>query len=327
MMNSFVENLIYRHLGVGERQNEGYIVQPRPRARFEQEPITPTAPENTGNTDVEWIQRAKFDTEAVSLPMQHHVAEASETEKPPLPQKQVSVESYGRPEEKQSDLIDNHYPDDINQKITALSALLRRKQSRQQEELKTTEGQFTQEPEAKPTLNITHQKSSENQPALESETNNRIKKMLQRLQGQQTSGTNNRSEIERAHLPCNVDSGSQKSGQFAATLPLPETNTNEPDSPFHVPSPDDNSPSNDNGLSQPGLLEAPDWLTAIQADITNRFQEVSAKAEPEPVVNVTIGRVEVRAVHADAPSKTRQPQKPSGVMSLEEYLIQRERRG
>jgi len=48
-------------------------------------------------------------------------------------------------------------------------------------------------------------------------------------------------------------------------------------------------------------------------------------AEPEPIVHVTIGRIEVRAASESKPAS--RPRAASPVMSLEEYLHRRDRRG
>ena len=77
------------------------------------------------------------------------------------------------------------------------------------------------------------------------------------------------------------------------------------------------------GLIQPLL----GLVTAMQAELSSRWQMSTPQAETEPVVNVTIGRVEVRAVQTKSTSKPETRQKPSGVMSLHEYLKQREKRG
>ncbi len=69
-------------------------------------------------------------------------------------------------------------------------------------------------------------------------------------------------------------------------------------------------------------LEPPSWLSELETRFKQFAQE--KKAQPEPVVNVTIGRVEVRAVQTETPRQKPQPQKPTGVMTLDEYLKQRE---
>ena len=78
-----------------------------------------------------------------------------------------------------------------------------------------------------------------------------------------------------------------------------------------------------------GLLELPGWLNGLQAELQNLREGASAapQAQPERVINVTIGRVEVRAVQATTAQRAQRSLKPSGIMSLDEYLKQRENRG
>ena len=72
-------------------------------------------------------------------------------------------------------------------------------------------------------------------------------------------------------------------------------------------------------------LEPPSWLAEIENRFNTPLKDIEAKTEP--VINVTIGRVEVRAVQAEASRKTRHAKKPTGVMPLDEYLKKREDRG
>ena len=81
-------------------------------------------------------------------------------------------------------------------------------------------------------------------------------------------------------------------------------------------------------LLNSGLLQTPDWLSQIQADMQDRWQALNQQAQAEAVINVTIGRVEVRAVRADSPQAPRKKSAlPSGVMTLDSYLKQRDSRG
>jgi hypothetical protein len=80
-------------------------------------------------------------------------------------------------------------------------------------------------------------------------------------------------------------------------------------------------------ITRDGSLEPPTWFSDVQDEFSRRWSDLNSKSTPEPVINVTIGRVEVRAIQADTPKKIRQKKKPSGVMSLDEYLSQREIRG
>jgi hypothetical protein len=82
--------------------------------------------------------------------------------------------------------------------------------------------------------------------------------------------------------------------------------------------------------NQEGQLNIPGWLADMQSDINKRWQHINAKIEStKPVVNVTIGRVEVRAAHdtgLQAPGSQKKAQKkPSGVMSLNDYLKSRDK--
>lgn len=72
-------------------------------------------------------------------------------------------------------------------------------------------------------------------------------------------------------------------------------------------------------------LEPPSWLAEIENRFNTPLQDKEVKTEP--VINVTIGRVEVRAVQAEAARKTRHAKKPTAVMPLDEYLKKREDRG
>ena len=78
---------------------------------------------------------------------------------------------------------------------------------------------------------------------------------------------------------------------------------------------------------QAGSLQVPAWLTGMQTDLNNRWRKINAESQAEPVINVTIGRVEVRAVNKDVENPTPVRKKNTGVMSLEDYLKQRENKG
>jgi len=79
--------------------------------------------------------------------------------------------------------------------------------------------------------------------------------------------------------------------------------------------------------SQSGFLQTPPWLTAMQAELNNRWRELNTQSQAEPVVNVTIGRVEIRAVNAEPVKPSQVQAKPTGVLSLDDYLKQRENKG
>jgi hypothetical protein len=78
---------------------------------------------------------------------------------------------------------------------------------------------------------------------------------------------------------------------------------------------------------QAALLQPPAWLASVQADLQNRRQQSSPQSGSEPIINITIGRIEIRAVQSKSATMPKSSQKPSGIMSLDDYLKQRENRG
>lgn len=162
---------------------------------------------------------------------------------------------------------------------------------------------------------------SENNPS-----GNQIQAMERRLQNQLNSRTEHPSTLEHQREPMIVDASLQNTSKPDEFLIHPEIKPQRSTSTQEKIQ-FDNSQSNNRSLQQPGLLQIPNWLTAMQADLNNRWQEINAKTESEPVVNVTIGRVEVRAVQKEIEKQPGSKQKPSGVMSLDDYLKQREDRG
>ena len=74
-----------------------------------------------------------------------------------------------------------------------------------------------------------------------------------------------------------------------------------------------------------GVMRTPDWLMDMQRNLNSR-RESNVVSSSEPSINVTIGRVEVRAVHTESETRQVKRDQPVGIMSLEDYLKQRDRR-
>lgn len=74
---------------------------------------------------------------------------------------------------------------------------------------------------------------------------------------------------------------------------------------------------------QTGLFQTPEWLAEIRSDLQKRVREPSAQQPSEPVINVTIGRVEIRATSAPAAQPSAAGNQPRGIMSLDDYLEKR----
>ncbi|MGD2087593.1 MAG: hypothetical protein PVH61_15510 [Candidatus Aminicenantes bacterium] len=81
----------------------------------------------------------------------------------------------------------------------------------------------------------------------------------------------------------------------------------------------------DTGTGSPGLLEAPAWLAGRQSQVHKELFLMDSEAEAEPVINVTIGRIEVRAVKQQEPPPPRRFAPPKPKLALEDYLEQRNR--
>jgi hypothetical protein len=75
-----------------------------------------------------------------------------------------------------------------------------------------------------------------------------------------------------------------------------------------------------------GVLQSPDWAAEVQAMLRQRHGEPRPPAESEPTVNVTIGRIDIRAVRKEHRGRTGQATSPSGIMSLDDYLRKRDGR-
>jgi hypothetical protein len=153
--------------------------------------------------------------------------------------------------------------------------------------------------------------------------NDRIRAMLQRL---------TESAVPPTVEPAADGRGSQKhenpvSLSPETPSPLPDTAVASPD-PVPALEPEaahqEGADERENTTLY-GRLETPSWLSDVQARFNEHSQEKEAKAEP--VINVTIGRVEVRAVQTETPKSGQRSKKRTGVMSLDEYLKRREGRG
>lgn len=77
--------------------------------------------------------------------------------------------------------------------------------------------------------------------------------------------------------------------------------------------------------AQPAANPAePDWVNTLQTKLNQR--RGPSERTPEPVINVTIGRVEVKAIRQNSQA-TPSPRKAPGILSLDDYLAGRQREG
>ena len=158
----------------------------------------------------------------------------------------------------------------------------------------------------------------ERESSFETELYQRLQTLFQRLQNNTAPQRHEDSDVGLAPRLSAPDSN-QFTGAKDAKVPLGE------DRP-------DNQPVGKNGLSTPPLqepkaLQVPGWVTDVQTKLSRRMKEIDSKSGTEPVVNVTIGRVEVRAIQNETRRQSKPQKKSTGVMSLNDYLKQREYRG
>lgn len=153
---------------------------------------------------------------------------------------------------------------------------------------------------------------------LGNELNHRIRAILQHLVDDTESSVAEPALDDQGNRPYE----SQKSISSEKKTPLLNTAILPFDS-VHVSEPQTDSQNNisaDGGRENIALydpLEPPSWLSEIETRFNSQLKDKETKTEP--VINVTIGRVEVRAVQTDSAKKANRTKKPTGVMPLEEY--------
>ncbi|MGO1500971.1 MAG: hypothetical protein ACTHWH_06765 [Marinobacter sp.] len=341
-MISFLENLLQRHQPELQSPPGGnlasnpasYIVQPRPQSRFESDQEA-FAPQFDGTRNDERLRPVPAETESDLSPVQRAVENRSPSATDEVRPRQSAAATLGDNKEfghGRSEGANGHL--DAAVRVFDQTPFEHAPQEQQRVQPKTVSnhspasaegsravanqsfpqpidlhGALSQEP-------ATHEDSShhaEDDNAL----NRRIETVLQAI----LSGSDHQPvQTDEQQSPVNPgghrvlprmvnQTASDAKGQASTPEPV-----SEPHEPRHQP-------------EQVGSLQIPDWLADIQTELHSRWREINSREESEPVVNVTIGRVEVRAVQ-DKPAKQAKARKrPSGVMTLEAYLKQRDRRG
>ena len=326
-MSYFMQNLIERHqqgTGIPEASR---IIQPRPKARFESNlGVADFIQNETGH---DYGQAASPEPESrVDLAL--HNVKASE----PLLTGRQALNNTQTPVLQSIDNstaeIEAQQPfGDLNQRIDALTAKFGQKKSvsaplitvienkaYQQEE---TQHQ-TERPES--TIQVDNQNLS-----ITEQLNQRIQATLQHLNSQTPPASTDNIVVEVQQEPLFSDTNNSVADRVEQIPYAPEPTPNVEEPPVKLKKTAQESQKERTKAPQAGVLQIPGWLAAMQADLNRHWQEDNGKPEVEPVVNVTIGRVEVRAVQADSAKQPKTRNKPSGVMSLDDYLKQRDSRG
>ncbi len=165
------------------------------------------------------------------------------------------------------------------------------------------EGPLSRHFEISPTNNATHTDGPSAHRASNTENKNDF---LHRIRSMQSVMGDSKAPTNESAL--NIADNSLDS------VPVPAQTNNQKNG---IPTAGDEHRYASNNSTQPPL-----WMSELSARLNTGAR--GKEANVDPVINVTIGRVEVRAVQADSPKKIKQSKKPSGIMPLDEYLKKRE---
>ena len=296
-MSYFLQNLIDRHQESGVSLEASHKVQPRLKARFEAERGSAFFAQNelAGNSDFMQATPSVSDTGLSLTRSSQDIGRLVAGERTP-PARQTAVSMQYSTCEPAIQPDDSHRFDALNDRIEAVTFKLGSPSAGREKPIGPTEKQYGKQPDESREF-LSSKPPTDRQLSLSDDINQRIQTILHRLNNQPSQGLDDQraNESQRKQASSNIEA--QRTEDRAG--------------------PDE--------LIQSGLLQIPGWLTEMQADLNERWREMNTRAEP--MVNVTIGRVEVRATQKDSVKQLKTRNKPSGVMSLDDYLKQRENRG
>jgi len=310
-MNGFLLNMINRHQGLIDK------IQPRARSMFEPAPTSAITTENgyAGATDtmVKESVESGFQKQFLKSP----ILEKSAPENPPsmplsgiLPQA-VQTDDGFRTYDPHS--YDKNRMNLMNEQI---QGLLARSGKKLELAKALNDPNGLQKPASPEATDQTAIIVVSNEQGLSS----RIEETLGRLKKQTSNATEgNRGLPEHAQL--SSANTIKIEGDQLVTFPA------QPAEP-HNKANNNQTQTVNTPNSLVGALQTPVWFTAMQTNLNNRLREINIHPQAaDPVINVTIGRVEVRAVNTEPVKPSTAQGKPKGVLSLDDYLKQRESKG
>ncbi|MFA6162545.1 MAG: hypothetical protein WC685_03840 [Methylobacter sp.] len=309
--------MINRHQGMVDK------VQPRIRSMFEPEAAPAVAMANpfVSTTDKMVKESRNTGLEPQLAYSKSPIIEESnpETSRSAILQQAVQSDEGSRASDLH--LLDGNRMDLMNEQIQSVLARLGRKS-----EIQEPINDANKTPQNQASSDATDQTKS-NAVANEQGLANGIEETIRRLKNQ----TNNAKEGQRGFegyvqtLPTNTV---KTEVDPLVTLPAhPEITGEQSADPQNKATNYQVQTANTPINSQGGSLQIPAWLTGMQTDLNSRWREINAQSQAEPVINVTIGRVEIRATNPESAKPGRADKKPTGVMSLDDYLKQRENKG
>lgn len=300
-MNHFLNNLIFRNQAESTNLEGRTIVQPRPRSRFESNSNLGT-PTDQHSPDTESMTMATSNSSSVTPKMG--------------PRDQTNADKKNK--------ATNHQAVDDNNFISAL------KQPAEQtfipQKTSRIKGQTNAYAESvsktEPSTQFDEQAGGQKLSSSE-ELNQRIQTIMQHLNAQQTQRTGEPSSTEIHQHTAFFNAADAIDKKIPTESPFeiePAVNVEQTGC---VKQHGIDNRARQRKTHQSGSLQTPNWLTEMQSALNSRLREMNTQEKSEPTVNVTIGRVEVRAVHKAPAKQTKLQNKPSGIMSLDDYLEQR----
>jgi hypothetical protein len=318
-MSGFLTNMIQRHQGAVD------TVQPRIRSMFESEsPQLVNSGDFAGSTNpvvknnLDSKDNREFGIAALSIPVNESSENTSGT--PPSSRIQpssdidLSITADGR------NSLDNERLNSMHVQIQDVLARLNRKSD-------STEPSHDNVPLQFEIPHDIHAHSANIVTSPETGSSNNIEEILSRIQSEINRIAQSKQSPETDRLAFAAAKPREIDPQPATQAIRQESKIADPferaDKPFKQP--DRIEPASAD--RQTGSLLIPEWLAVLQAELNNRWHENSARPNPERVVNVTIGRIEIRATHPTPKQQSNVTEKPKGVLSLDDYLKLRESKG
>lgn len=307
-MSQFLNNLIHRHQASNDNLEASHIVQPRPKSRFETL-LSAGEPLNQHEVEIEPITRvtSKQSSSNTAPPPQTDMAK-------------INPSIYRHTDDEKNIKSALTLPNEhefITQEISNSTS--------QDEHYQQSKGQAKSDLKIKRSPRITEQPKSQNLSTAD-KLNQNIQTILQRLNNQKPRSYNEPPASENQlgiTLPSTINSLEDNA------LPEVKEQSFMPKQAFTLEQKDKvkekvvEKLARQRETHQVGLLQLPGWLAEMKSNLNGRWREINAEEKSETVVNVTIGRVEVKAIQTDEAKPQKANNKPSGIMSLDDYLSQR----
>lgn len=325
-MSHFLQNLITRHQPDHINLESTEIVQPRPKSRFETDQGVGnyTNFESDNNTDS--VQAGNVKPADGSILTQTDFAipsESAESGQEFSNQSSVSSQHVSEMPINQFD-ADNH-SDDLDARIASLKLKATKKPMIGEPPIHSLPNFPDKQTLEEPRLDTFEKSSNSLDLSLTETLNQRIQTILNRLNSPVIEQNDELKNNQTEPHPLS-DNRNQVVVQESHSGIHSKPELNSIQSVMNIKEQAEESRSSQYDANQFGLLQPPNWLAEIQSKLNNRWQQIQDHTKPDPVVNVTIGRVEVRAINAESPKQPKPRNKPTGVMNLDDYLKQRGRK-